>query len=268
MKLPIVNQKNEPHGNRALPLQFEEAYRPDLIHRAFVTQRSNERQPYGSDPEAGQRHSSKLSRRRRNYRGAYGMGISRSPRKITSRRGRRLQWAGATAPYTRGGRRAHPPTAEKSWERKINAKELKKALRSAMTATITPLLVEQRGHRLPKDYPFIIASAVEQVSKTKDVLAAFQKWNIADELARAAVKKIRAGKGRKRGRKYKQRIGPLLVVSQDCPLVRAGGNIPGVDVIAVPDLDIQLLAPGGVPGRLTFWTEKALEKIEQGKLFL
>ena len=72
------------------------------------------------------KQSAKLSKRRRAYRGSYGFGISRTPRKILSKRGRRLGWVGAVAPNTVGGRRTHPPKAEKIWREEINTKERRK----------------------------------------------------------------------------------------------------------------------------------------------
>ena len=123
MKLPIYNKEMNQKGEKELPSQFSEAYRPDLIKRAVLSLQSRARQVYGADPQAGQRHSSELSKRRRKYRGCYGFGISRVNRKILSRRGTRFNWVGATSPQTRGGRRAHPPKAEKQFAQKINKKE-------------------------------------------------------------------------------------------------------------------------------------------------
>ena len=40
-----------------------------------------------------------------------------------SRSGTRLNFTGAFAPGTVGGRRAHPPKAEKNWQEKVNKKD-------------------------------------------------------------------------------------------------------------------------------------------------
>ena len=131
MKLPIYTLTKSETGKKDLPVQFSELIRPDLIERAVFTIQSNKRQPYGADPRAGLRHCGNLSRRRNNYKTSYGHGISRVPRKILSSRGTRFNWAGAIAPGTVGGRRAHPPKADKVWSQKINKKERRKAIRSA-----------------------------------------------------------------------------------------------------------------------------------------
>ena len=44
--------------------------------------------------------------------------------------------------------------------------------------------------------------------------------------------------------------------------------MPGVDAVIVKDLNIDLLAPGGNPGRIVVFTESAINKLREGKLFL
>ncbi len=268
MKLPILNTQNKKTGDMVLPSQFSEEYRPDLIKRAVHSLQSKARQQHGADPLAGLRHSSKLSKRRRKYRGCYGLGISRSNRKILSRRGTRFGWAGAFSPQTVGGHRSHPPKAEKIWERKINKKENRKAIRSAMAATMQKNLVAERGHKVPAQYPFVVAGNVETVSKTKDVEKLLMDLGFADELERSAVKKVRAGLGKMRGRRYQRRKGVLIVAGGKCPLLNAAQNVPGVDVVEVRALNAQLLAPGTDAGRATLWTEKAVQKLAEEKLFM
>lgn len=263
-----MSLENKEIGKKELPKQFSEPYHPDLIHRAVLALQSNRRQSYGAFPQAGKRHSAKLSRRRRKYKGAYGLGISRVPRKTMSHRGTRFVWTGAFAPMTVGGRRAHPPKPEKVWKKKINKKENRKAIRSAIAATINKELVENRGHILPKNYPFIIDDDVENIKKTKDVKKILESLGFKEELERAAKKKLRAGVGKLRGRKYRKKKGPLIVVSKECSLLRSLKNIPGVDAVIVNKLNAELLAPGSVPGRLTMFTKAAIERMEKEALFL
>ena len=267
MKLKIISTANEEKGTLELPEQFEEPIRPDLIKRAVEALQANARQKYGSDPEAGKKCSAELSRRRRKYRGSYGHGISRVPRKILSRRGTRFNWVGAFAPGTVGGRRAHPPKAEKNWTKKINILERRKAIRSAISATVNTESVSERGHAVPDKYPFVFDNGFENVSKTKEVINILLAAGFTDELKRAEKKTFRAGVARLRGRKYRKRKGPLLVVSKECDLLKSGVNIPGVDVAIVNTLNAELLAPGTVPGRLTIFTSAAIEKLKQDNLF-
>src|SRR3989338_7591903 len=193
MKLAIYDVAKKRTGELQLPTQFSEEFRPDLILRAVLAVQSRARQKYGSYPLAGLRHSTSVSKRRRDYRGCYGFGISRVNRKILSRRGTRMFWVGAFSPQTVGGRRAHPPKQIKILEKLINRKENQKAIRSAMAATLNKDLVAQRGHQLPSEYPFIVESALEQAQKTKDVEEALVKLGFENELERSLIKKVRAG---------------------------------------------------------------------------
>lgn len=268
MKLSVLNITKVEVKKKDLPAQFGEKVRDDLIKRAVLVIQNNTRQPYGASPEAGMRQVGKLSRRRHAYRGAYGHGIGRVPRKILTRRGTRFNWQGAVVPGTVKGRRAHPPKAEKIIVQKINKKERRKAIRSAMSATLIKDIVAHRGHKIPDTYPFILDNSFENLTKTKDVKAALVKLGFENELERIAVKKVRAGKGKMRGRKYKRKIGPLFVVSKDCKAIKAAQNIQGVDILEVKNLNAEQLAPGTDFGRATLFTEAALDVLAKEKLFM
>lgn len=268
MKLNVVDKTNAQKGKKDLPIQFSEEIRPDLVLRAVLALHSTNRQPYGAFPMAGKRPSAKLSRRRRDYKGSYGMGISRVPRKILSRRGTRMNWVGAFAPGMTGGRRAHPPKSEKKWEQKINKKERRKAIRSAIAATTDKKLVEQRGHNIPANYPFIIDNSFEAVSKTNELMKLLNTLGFEKELERCMETSIRAGKGKSRGRKYKKKKGILFVASKECGLLKSAKNLPGVDAVEVKKLNAELLAPGGDIGRLTIFTEAAVDALGKEKLFI
>lgn len=258
------------NGNKAkmieLPEQFNEEFRPDIIMRSFLAAQSASRQPYGSYIRAGQRYSADISKRRRDFKTSYGHGISRTPRKSLWRRGTQFGWVGAFSPHTVGGRRAHPPRAYKILEKEINKKEKRKALRSAIAATIVPEIVKQRGH-LFNELPSIVEKRIEEVAKTKDFKQIMIKLKLQDELERSSASKVRPGRGKMRGRRYKTKKGPLVVVGGECPLLKAANNVPGVDVVTVNNLRIHLVAPGGVPGRLTLFSENAIDKMRNDRLF-
>jgi large subunit ribosomal protein L4e len=268
MKLDIISEKNEKKGSIEMPAQFSEDIRQDIIQRAIEGEQSIARQHYGAKPTAGKRHSAFVSKRRRDFKATYGIGQSRTPRKVISRNGARMNWVGAFVPQTVGGRRAHPPKASKIWVIKVNNKERNFALRSAISATISKSAVEKRGHIAPENYPFIIDSSAEKLGKTKEVLSLLNSLGLEKELERAAIKNVRNGKGKSRGRKYKKKKGPLIVTAESCGLIKSARNIPGVDAVAVSELNVSKLAPGAMPGRITLWTNSAIEKISKEKLFL
>src|SRR3989338_5798936 len=267
MKIAVYSLQKTEVSKKELPACFHAEVRPDIVKKAVLAIRANNRQPYGADPTAGMKQVSKVSRRRRDYQTSYGHGISRAPRKVLSRHGTRFSWAGAFAAGTVGGKAAHPPKVEKNWKQKINKKEKRLALQSALAATMHKDLVSGQGYILPEHYPFLIETKAEEIAKTQDVVALLEKLGLTEELKRASKKKIKSGRSKMRGRKYKRAKGPLIVVSGACKLQSAAKSIPGVDVIGVKYLNAELLAPSAKPGRLTVFTDAAIEKMIKEKLF-
>jgi len=110
--------------------------------------------------------------------------------------------------------------------------------------------------------PLVVADAFEALTKAKEVEDAFANLGLSDDVTRVKdSRNVRAGKGKHRGRKMKQAVGPLIVVADDTPLVNAASNVPGVEVTTVSNLNTEMLAPGTHPGRLTDWTNGAIEKL-------
>jgi len=137
MKANVLSITGEKLRQIELPRCFNEKIREDLIKRAFEVEVAATRQPYGTFKLAGKLVSAagKIRHARNKYKTAYGIGISRVPRKVLTRRGTRFFWVGAFAPGMRGGRAAHPPKVEKIFTKKINKKEKMKALKAAIAAT-------------------------------------------------------------------------------------------------------------------------------------
>ena len=264
MKLKIFNTAGTATGEAELPSQFSEPVRTDLIKKAVLAIQNNNRQDYGPNRESGQRHAVKISKRRRDYKGSYGKGISRTPRKTMSHRGSQFFWVGANVPGTVGGRKAHPPKFWKVWEWKLNTKEKRKAIRSAMSAVMIKSVVLARGHFVPDNYPFIVSDDFEKITKTKQLLEALTKLGFEKELERTSEPRARAGKGKLRGRRKITKKSVLIVVTTTEDLCKAAGNIQGVEVIHVKKLNAEALAPGGHAGRATIFTTKAIDELKKG----
>ncbi len=267
MKLKIFDAKGNEKGDVVIPAQFSELYRPDLIKKAVLVIQNNRRQPYGADQRAGKKHSAFVSKRRHAYRGTYGIGQSRTPRKVLSSRGTRFNWVGAFAPQTVGGRKAHSPKADKIWTQNINKKENMKAIRSALSMVFNLELVKQRNTNVPKNYPFIIADDFNAIAKTSDLKESLNQVGFKEELMRIAIRKIRSGIGKLRGRKYQSKSSILFVVADDCKLLNAVSNLNGVDIVNVHNLNAELLAPGTHAGRIALFTESAIKLIDKKKLY-
>lgn len=246
----IFNLKGKTTGKIALSEVFQTPLRPDVIKRAVLAIQSNRIQPQGRDPMAGKKTTAES-------RGT-GSGTARIPR-VKGGSGR-----AAFAPSTVKGRQPHPPRAEKIIVKNIPKKEAKLALTSAIAATAQKEIVALRGHKIENvvALPLIVEDAFESLSKAKDVEDAFTNLGIGDDLGRVRdSRNIRAGKGKLRGRKMKQAVGPLIVVVDGKSLVNAASNIPGVQVTTLSNLNTEMLAPGTHPGRLTVWTNGAIEKL-------
>jgi large subunit ribosomal protein L4e len=168
---------------------------------------------------------------------------------------------GRRVPQTVGGRTAHPPKAEKDRSLDINEKERKLAVQSAIAATGDSDLARERGHEFDGDLdlPLIVSDEFASLAKTQQALEAFDTFGIAADIDRADERTVRAGQGTTRGRKYR-RPTSVLVVTSDEPS-RAARNLAGVDVTTATELDAEDLAPGTQAGRLTLWTESAIEEV-------
>ena len=149
---------------------------------------------------------------------------------------------------------------------KINKKERRKAIRSAIAATALRDLVSVR-HKFSRQVPIVLESKFESLNKTKQVKDLLLKIGFEDELKRINDKKIRAGRGKSRNRKYRIKRGPLIIVSGKCLLEKASRNLQGIETSFVENLNAEILAPGTIPGRLVIWSEDAIKKMEKEKLF-
>ena len=244
-----------------LPKVFSTPVREDIIKRAVLAIQANRRQPYAPNVLAGQRTS------------AHYHGIRKGPHHMMNRELGRLRRTHNSSPQqefrARGtsqsvsGIKAHRPKTEKVWEQKINKKESMLALKSAIAATSVFELVKSRGHKIPESIslPLILKDDLEKISKTKELKNIILSLNLEEELKRGSKKKIRAGKGKMRGRKYKKAKSFLFVIEKDEGITKAVSSLPGSDICSIRNLNAELLAPGCKPGRLVIWTESAIKKL-------
>ncbi len=245
MKAQILSLDGTVARDIDLPEAFSEEYRPDLIRKAVLALQSTRRQPHGTYPYAGIESSA--------VGWGSGRGASHVPRIKSGSRA-------AKVPQAKGGREAHPPVVQKVLVQRINKKEKQKAFRSALAASASEDLVRARGHLFAGSVPVVFEDGFEELGKTADVISALSSAGIFTDVERSKQsKKVRAGRGKMRGRRYKQRKS-LLIVTAEKPL-KAAQNLAGVDVVTCDQLNTELLAPGTHPGRLTVFTESALMKL-------
>lgn len=250
MKIPVLNLEKEKVDEIELPNVFQTPVRYDVIKKAVISQQSKRFQPQGRDPMAGKRTSAVSQ--------GTGHGTARVPRLKNSSRA-------AFGVSIVGGHAAFPPKSEKVIVKNINKKEKRFAIKSGIAASAVKELVEKRGHKFTEEteLPIVVDDELESITKTSEVKQLFSTLGIWSDVERANRNKIRAGRGKMRGRKKKIGKGPLIVVSQDNGIVKAARNLPGVDIIKVNNLNAELLAPGAHPGRLILWGKTAFSSLDE-----
>ncbi|SDF07235.1 50S ribosomal protein L4 [Halorientalis regularis] len=246
MNATVHTLDGDEDGEVDLPEVFETQLRPDLIRSAVLAAQANRKQDYGSDEYAGLRTPAESF--------GSGRGMAHVPRE--GGKARRV-------PQAVGGRRAHPPKSEKDRTQDINDKERKLAVRSALAATTDEETVRERGHEFDDgvDLPLVVADDFEDLQKTQAVVDVLEALGLEADIERADETKIKAGQGKTRGRKYRRPSSILFVTSEEPS--RAARNLAGADVATGREVNAEDLAPGGQPGRLTVWTESALEEVAE-----
>ncbi len=264
MKAKLLDIQGKEKGKIELPECFSQPVREDIISKVLETKKT--KQPYAPSLLAGKQHSAKgkIVHRRHVWKSQYGRGISRVPRKIFVRRGSQFIWEAAEVPQARGGMRAHPPkTVSMINTKRINKKELKIAMLSALSATANKEWILKKYESLKNEelgkmeLPFVVESKITSL-KTKDLISSMKKI-LGEKLFNIALRKksVRSGKGKLRGRKYKTSAGLLIVTGKDEKL-----KTTAFDVKSVSNLSVTDLAKGGA-GRLAVYTEQAIKDINE-----
>ena len=259
MKVKALSITGLNDGEVELPQVFETPFRKDLIHKAYVNLDTHHFQPKGTHPTAG------MDVVARSNDPPTGHGSARIARMRGGGGGRQGEAGGVAS--VRGGRQAHPPKVEKVIYKKINRKENKLALCSAIAATASKELILQRGHKVDgiESFPIVVSNEIENISKTKDLLKVLDSLKLSQDVERLAKRKSRTGKSALRGRGKKVGKSVLFVTKSPDKIAQACGSIPGVEVRAANQISVLDLAPGSDPIRLTVYSKNAIEEISKIK---
>lgn len=252
MKVNVYTKEGNVSHTMDLPDVFNSQLRRDVIRRAHRAISLSLRQPWGSKPFAGMRQVG--------HNLGANHGIARLPRVSGGNRGVILA-------SMVGGRSAHSPRTERNLYVKINKKERKMARDSAIAFTASLEDVKKRGHRISGNVtlPIIVDSSVTGIKKAKDAVSFLKSIGIYDDITRAKEgTRVRAGRGKSRGRLYKQPKS-ILIVRENGEDMSAFTDLPGVDMATPESMSLRKLAPGGIPGRLTMFTVSAMERIGKVK---
>lgn len=261
MKTTILDIHGKKTKEITLPKVFDSKIREDIVQRVLESKKI--KQAYSPSPVAGKQFSARglVSHRRHVWKSQYGRGISRVPRKITSRKGSQFGWIAAGVPNVRGGNRAHPPKIISivSYP-KINKKEMQIALESAISATANEKLIQKKYSSINEaklsHLPIVVESKLTQL-KIKDLINSIKNL-LGNEIFEVSIQKksIRSGRGKMRGRRYKKNAGLLMVIGKKEKLK---SNV--FDVVSVDGLNVSNLAKGGL-GRITIYTEEAIKDLQ------
>jgi len=163
-----------------------------------------------------------------------------------------------------------PTKIWRKWHVKVPQNQRRFATASAVAASSVPALVLARGHRIEKipEFPCVLSSSCAAVSRTREAVALLKSLGAYPDVVKVTKsKKLRAGKGKLRNRRHKQRRGPLIVFNPEAPesnsLSKAFRNIPGVETSSVKALNLLQLAPGGHLGRFVIWTDSAFNALNE-----
>src|SRR3989338_8466527 len=198
MKATLYTKEGSKKGSVDLPEIFSNSIREDLVQRYFEV--AKKIQPYSHDPRAGRKSSAAgtISHKRHDWKGHYGKGMSRAPKKI-------------------------------------NKKEQELALNIALAATVDQKIVISRYESLDKA-DFVPAVIESLPQKTKDLFASLK--NIFSSSFDLILKKKdkRAGKGKLRGRKYKSNSGLLIITGKDETSKFSGVDVKSIKELQISDL--------------------------------
>jgi len=260
MKIQVLDQQGKKTSEIDTNI-FDNKIRKDIIQKVVEIEKI--KQPYSPALEAGKQASAsgKVRHGRRRWKSAAGRGISRIPRKIFWRRGTQFYWQGATISSAVGGRRAHPPKVLGMINtKKINKKEKKIAFLSALALTTSLNDIQEKYENLKNKeikikLPLVIDDKMLDLN-TKQFLESLKK--ILNGFWEIAIKKkaVRAGKGKKRGRKYKKTGGMLLVMGNN-----KNKKISGIEIKKANAVSITNLASNGA--RLVVYTKQAINDLEK-----
>lgn len=255
-QVSVVSAQGEKTASQLpLPAVFAAPVRADIVHSVFVRVNKNKRQAYAVSEKAGHQTSAE----------SWGTGraVARIPRVGGS--GTHRAGQGAFGNMCRGGRMFAPTKTWRRWHVKVNQNEKRYATASAIAASAVTSLVLARGHRVEQvaELPLVVSNDFESISKTKEAVAALKAVGAHKDIVRVIKsKKLRAGKGKLRNRRFTQKKGPLVVYANDNGIAKALRNIPGVDAAHVSRLGLLQLAPGAHLGRFVIWTQAAFESLD------
>ncbi|EGX53034.1 hypothetical protein TWF173_009587 [Orbilia oligospora] len=258
-QIQVFSVEGKADAELPLPDVFKSPIRSDIVQTVHAGMAKNKRQAYAVSVKAGHQTSAE----------SWGTGraVARIPR--VSGGGTHRAGQAAFGNMCRSGRMFAPTKVWRRWHVKINLNQKRFATASAIAASASQPLVLSRGHRISTtpSIPLVVSSSsFPDLAKTRAAVALLKAVGAYTDVVKVTKsKKLRAGKGKLRGRRHRQRRGPLVIydpATDGKVLSKAFRNIPGVETCPVTALNLLQLAPGGHLGRFVIWSSDAFKALD------
>ena len=246
-------------GTATMPFVFSSPIRPDVVNfvhtnvaknRRQALRRCRERRPPALRPLVG------YWARRLPYPSVCPVGV------------RTVLGKGPSVTWCRGGRMFAPTKFYRKWHRRVPVGSRRYAVCSALAASALPAL----GHRPRSPHQWRRRDSVGRrrcvrihQPKRPKAYKVLQALGVSADVDKARdSRKVRAGKGKMRNKRFTQRRGPLVVYNNANGIQLGFRNLPRCGVVPTSNrLNLLTLAPGGHLGRLCVFTKSAFEKLDQ-----
>jgi len=243
-------------GEVKIPSVFTARVRPDMVRKVTNLKLLSTRQAQGVKEEAGYQTAAR----------SWGTGraVARVPRVAGG--GSHRSGQAAFANFCRGGGMFAPLKVWRKFGKRVNQKQAQQVQAFCFSAAGTTGLVMAKGHKIDNipELPLVVTDGITTIQKTMDLKMFLRGLGLGEELERCEkrCKTVRAGKGKMRGRKFRNGKGPLIVVHENSMgLVRASKKLKGVEIMNVDRANTIDMAPGYTAGRLMIFTKSALERL-------
>lgn len=163
----VYSEKKDVTVKINLPAVFRAPIRPDIVVNIHDQMRKNSRHPFAVNDQSGMKTSAE----------SWGTGraVARIPRVRGG--GTHRSGQGAFGNMCRGGRMFAPTKSWRRWHRKVNIKQKRYAICSAIAAAGIPGLVLAKGHRIDEipEVPLVLSDKIEEIKRTKDAVRVLKK---------------------------------------------------------------------------------------------
>lgn len=220
----------------------------ETLLKVYNGYRLNKKQIHGSSLRGGLRHKVDAAKK--------GSGRARVQRMHSGK--------ASESPNVVSGRRSHPPKTDKNLKKKLNKKEIFKSMQGCILSLLNLKEFKKKELLLVQQTPIILQDNFLDLTSRSEIENTFTKFGFMDIIS-AANKKIRAGKGKMRNRRYKKNKFISFVfpkkIGEDYQLKKMIRNYPGIVCLEEEKLCILDFMKSGLGGRLFVFFHSSFKRI-------